>query len=31
VLKILKAAGLTESDVASMAANQIPTHDELPS
>jgi GrpB-like predicted nucleotidyltransferase (UPF0157 family) len=30
VLKILKAAGLTESDVASIAANQIPTHDELP-
>jgi GrpB-like predicted nucleotidyltransferase (UPF0157 family) len=30
VLKILQAAGLTESDVASIAANQIPTHDDLP-
>jgi GrpB-like predicted nucleotidyltransferase (UPF0157 family) len=30
VLKILTAAGLTESDVASISANQIPTHDELP-
>jgi GrpB-like predicted nucleotidyltransferase (UPF0157 family) len=30
VLKILAAAGLTESDVASIASNQVPTHDELP-
>ena len=30
VLKILAAAGLPESDIASIAANQIPTHDELP-
>ncbi|MGN6792745.1 MAG: GrpB family protein [Streptosporangiaceae bacterium] len=30
VLKILAAAGLAEADVASIAANQIPTHDELP-
>jgi GrpB-like predicted nucleotidyltransferase (UPF0157 family) len=30
VLKILKAAGLTDKDVASIAANQIPTDDELP-
>jgi GrpB-like predicted nucleotidyltransferase (UPF0157 family) len=30
VLKILKSAGLTENDVASIQANQIPTHDELP-
>ena len=30
VLKILGAAGLAESDVASIAANQIPTHEELP-
>jgi GrpB-like predicted nucleotidyltransferase (UPF0157 family) len=30
VLKILAASGLSASDVASIAANQIPTHDELP-
>jgi len=30
VLKILAAAGLPESDIASIAANQIPTHDEQP-
>jgi GrpB-like predicted nucleotidyltransferase (UPF0157 family) len=30
VLKILGAAGLAESDLASIAANQIPTHEELP-
>ncbi|HEX7992358.1 MAG TPA: GrpB family protein [Streptosporangiaceae bacterium] len=30
VLKILTAAGLTESDLVSISANQIPTHDELP-
>jgi len=30
VLKILAAAGLAESDIASIAGNQIPTHDELP-
>jgi len=30
VVKILRAAGLTESDIASIAANQIPTHEELP-
>jgi len=30
VLKILAAAGLPESDIASIAANQIPTHGELP-
>ena len=30
VLKILAAAGLAESDLASIAANQIPTHEELP-
>jgi GrpB-like predicted nucleotidyltransferase (UPF0157 family) len=30
VLKILALAGLAEGDVASIAANQIPTPDELP-
>ncbi len=30
VRKILAAVGLTESEVASIAGNQIPTHDELP-
>lgn len=30
VQKILAAAGLTEADLASIAGNQVPSHDELP-
>jgi len=30
VQKLLAAAGLTEDDRASIAGNQVPSHDELP-
>jgi hypothetical protein len=30
VLQILAAGGLTEAERASIAANQVPSHDELP-
>jgi GrpB-like predicted nucleotidyltransferase (UPF0157 family) len=30
VQKVLAAAGLTEADLASIAGNQVPSHDELP-